>query len=51
MPKPGAPSLGILGTIKDRVNADAISGRLIENLEWEPPDKCPPELVYRDRIQ
>jgi hypothetical protein len=37
--------------MKYRVNSDAIPLWLIENLERESSNKCPPECVHCDRIE
>jgi len=36
--------------MKDRIDDDAIPGRLIKNLEGESPDRRTAELVHCDRI-
>ena len=37
--------------MKDGINDYGILGGFVENLEWEPPYKRPPKVVYYDRIQ
>ena len=37
--------------MKDRINGDAISGRLIKDLEWESPQERSAKLVHCDRIE
>jgi hypothetical protein len=37
--------------MKDRIDGEAIAGRLIKNLEWEPPDERPAKRVHCDRIE